>query len=188
MKKILIALSSEFTLEILKANFLKEGFQVATVNNGEDALNFIKDNTPDVVLADANLPMLDAFELLDKIKENESTKRLPVIIYSRTGSEKQYEDAMDHEARDFIVAHSTSPENIVIKIKSILGEERSYSFGIENNLEQAKIIAHDLGIDDLKCPNCGKMLSLHLLRNLSMGKNNFKVSFVCPYCSSRHQI
>jgi len=162
MKKILIALSSEFTSEIFKEEFLRENFQVATINDGNRALEIIKKVAPDIILADANLPGLTAFELLDKISEFERSKRVPLVVYSRTGSEKQREEAMDHEAKDFVVGLSDSPKAIVLKIKSHLGEEKSYLFDLSRNLEEGRKISQVLGYPpEMRCPKCGTIFCLH---------------------------
>lgn len=189
MKKILIAIASDFTNKIFEDSFLKENFQVATTSNGRKALEIINQSPPDVVIADANLQEIDAFSLLDALHENEKTKRIPFVVYSRTGSEEHREKAMDHEAKDFIIGLSDSPKDVVYRIKSHLGEQAAYVFRIdEQNMEVALLLAKDIGHEGtLKCPTCNADLSLYLLRNLSLGKNTLKASFVCPKCSLRRE-
>jgi DNA-binding response OmpR family regulator len=188
MKKILIALTSEFTNKIFEDSFLKENFQVATTTSGEKALDIISQSIPDVIVADANLQDIDGFSILEILKEKEGTKRIPVVIYSRTGSEEHREKAMDYEAKDFIVGLSDSPRDVVSKIKSHLGEQAVYVFIIdEKNKDIGLQIARDIGFEGgTKCPSCSSDLSLYLLRNLALGKNTFKISLVCSKCSFRH--
>jgi len=186
MKKALIALGSDFSNEVFKDNFFKEGFQVATSANGKEALEIIKTEAPDIIVADINLPEIGGLELLDKLKEKEETKRIPVIIYSRTGAQKHREDAMDHEARDFVIGLSDSPHNVVLKAKTHLGEQKAYLIPLPKESEISDTITRDLGLGGgPKCPSCSSGLSLHLLRNLNLGKNTFKVSIVCPKCEFR---
>lgn len=186
MKKILVALGSDFSNEVFRENFFKEGFQVATASNGEDALKVVTAEAPDIVLADINLPEIGGLELIDKLKENEETKRIPVIIYSRTGSEKHREDAMDYEAKDFVIGLSDPPRSVALKIKAHLGEQKAYLFPLPRDDDFSKDIMRDLGIGSgSKCPLCSADLFLHLLRNLSLGKDIFKVSVVCSKCSFR---
>jgi PleD family two-component response regulator len=188
MKKILIALSSEFTNKIFENSFLKENFQVATTIRGENALEIINQDIPDVIIADANLDDINAFDLLEILKKNEKTKRIPFIIYSRTGAAEHREKAMDSEAKDFVVGLSDSPRDVVSKIKSHLGEQAVYVFTIdEKNKHIGLQLARDIGYEGgTKCPHCSSDLSLYLLRNLSLGKNTFKISLVCSKCTFRY--
>jgi PleD family two-component response regulator len=188
MKKIIIALESNFTNKIFENSFLEENFEVATTTRGEKALEIINQSAPDVIIADTNLHDINAFELLEILKKNENTKRIPFIVYSRTGSVEHREKAMDHEAKDFVIGLSDSPRDVVSKIKSHLGEEAVYVFEIdEKNKNTGLRIARDIGYEGgTKCPKCSSDLSLYLLRNLALGKNTFKISLVCSKCAFRH--
>ncbi len=183
MKKILIALESSFTTQALQDNLLKEGFHVATTDSGKETLDIIREAPPDIVLADANLPEINAFEILDNIKKDESTKRVPIIVFSRTGSDYHREKAMDYEAKDFVVGLSDSLKAITLRIKKHLGLQRAYNFDINPDTESSTMIAQDLGYrNGARCPSCKTDLSLQLLRNLSFGENVFNVSLICPHC------
>ncbi len=189
MKKVLIAIQSKFTNESFRENFFQEGFQVATTTSGREALEIINQAPPDAILADANLPELNAFEILERIKDNEKMERIPFIVYSRSGAEEHRERAMDLEARDFVVGLSDPPKDVVMKVKSHLGEQKAYILDISSDMESGAEIARDMGYKyGARCSSCNNTLSLHLLRNLSWGENAFKVSLICPRCSFRHGI
>ncbi len=187
MKRILVALESDFTNGIFRNNFINEGFDVVgTTTSGIEALKLINTHLPDMAILDANLDQISGFEVLSAIRGNEATRRVPVIIYSKSGSESHYEMALDYEANDFIVGISDSPKSIVTKVKSLLGEQKAYIFDVDNDINTVIELARDLGYrDDLKCPNCGSPLKLHLLRNLNFGKNIFTVSLICSSCPYR---
>ncbi len=183
MKKILIALESSFTAQGIQNNLLKEGFHVAITNNGREALDVIREAPPDLILADANLSEMSGFELLEALKKDEHTKRIPFIVFSRTGSDTHREMAMENEARDFVVGLSESPKEVSLKIKRHLGVQRAYNFDIQPEGESSIMIAQDLGYKEgTTCHSCGAPLSLQLLRNLSLGENVFNVSLFCPRC------
>ncbi len=184
MKKILIAIKGEFTSNNFSEIFLKESFDVTITNSGRGILEIVDHDPPDVILADVNLPDIDIFSVLDKLMEDERTKRIPFIVYSRTGAEEHRDKAMEHEAKDFVVGLSDSPKDIVSRIKMHLGEQAAYIFNIEeSNRDVATTLADVVGYNEkLKCPNCGTNISLRLLRNLALGKNTFNVSFVCSKC------
>ncbi len=187
MKKVLIALESSFTNETYQENFFNEGFQVATTTSGEKAWDILSKAPPDAVIVDANLPEINAFEMIRRARENENTRLVPIIVYSRTGSNEHREKAMDYEAKDFIVGLSDSPRDVALKVKSHLGQQKAYVLDICSDEDAATEITRDLGYGGgTKCPSCSKNLSIHLLRNLNLGKNTFKVSLICTGCSFRH--
>jgi len=189
MKKILIAFASRFNAENFKEKFVQEGFQVATTENGEEALQIIRKDPPDIVLADASLPEINGFRIIESLREKEETKRIPVIIYSSTGREEDREEAMSYEAKDFISGHTDSPHTALTKVKSHLGEQKSYTLEILSSMEGARELVEDLGYDKgMTCSTCRGKLSLHFIRNLSMGRNLFHVSVICTHCSFRRRM
>lgn len=91
---------------------LKEGHiakSIAVVNDGLQALNFLhkketysKAFKPDLILLDINLPKLNGFEVLEKMKTDDCLKKLPVIILSTSSSEEDITESYKHFANGFI--------------------------------------------------------------------------------------
>ncbi len=61
-------------------NILKEHFEVACANSGMAALDVIKKRIPDLILLDYHMPHMDGFELIEKLKESEEYKDIPIIM------------------------------------------------------------------------------------------------------------
>ena len=64
------------------AEFLSPSFDVIQAGDGHEALALIKTHTPALVITDFTLPGIDGFELIRHIRDNESTKLVPVICLS----------------------------------------------------------------------------------------------------------
>ncbi|MEO8474891.1 MAG: response regulator [Chryseolinea sp.] len=92
MKKILLVEDTLEALQTLKDFLQIEGYEVITATNGEEALTKFYLYTPDLVITDLRMPKMDGFELLQKIKSNESLKSIPVIVFSANAT-------ADHEKR-----------------------------------------------------------------------------------------
>ncbi len=195
MEKALIVIASDFIRDMYQESFVAEGFEVVTTDNGTSALQLAKEELPSVILCDVailppassrhnGLAELGGFELLKALREEEKTTRIPVVIYSRMGSEEHREKAIQLEARDFIVGTSESPQQVAVRVKSYLGEQKAYMIHFIQDA-QVQELAKDLGYDEnIKCSTCGSGRVLYLLRDLSRGeKNNFRLSFICPRCS-----
>lgn len=80
----------------------REGFCVLTAKNGLEAAEILAHNKPDIVLADLEMPKLNGFELIEKIRENPDTVHMPIIVISSRTAEKHREMARQLGANFFI--------------------------------------------------------------------------------------
>lgn len=87
---------------------------------GEEALTALaKEKKPDLVLLDIRLPGIDGFEVLEKIKADESTKHIPVVIFSNFGEASDIERAKKLGADKFIVKVSLTLEQVADVVRSL---------------------------------------------------------------------
>lgn len=87
MGKVLVIDDSLTEREIL-VNYLQQaGMVVSTAKTGEEALEKIKSNTPDLIILDVVLPGVSGFEVCRTLKSSKETNQIPVIICSTKGSE-----------------------------------------------------------------------------------------------------
>ena len=68
MKKILLVEDDKALQKLIVYNFQKEGFNIETVSDGEEALYFIKENYPDLILLDWMLPNMSGIEIARQLK------------------------------------------------------------------------------------------------------------------------
>ena len=114
--KILIAEDEEITLKHLSYALGKEGFGVTGVDNGLDALNLIKKEHFDIVLADIKMPRMDGITLLSEIKQKYPD--IDVIIVTGFGSIESAVNAVKKGATEYV----TKPFNLdelILKIEKI---------------------------------------------------------------------
>ena len=84
--KTLIVEDESSLLELLKFNFIKDGFKVDTATDGEMALEKILNKAPDLLILDWMLPKLSGIELCRRIRKNKELKNLSkVFAYSNSG-------------------------------------------------------------------------------------------------------
>jgi len=79
-KKILIVEDEESLLKLESILLTSKGYDVRGVLNGQQALDAIAEERPDLVLLDIMLPEIDGFEVCRRIKENPETRSIPVIM------------------------------------------------------------------------------------------------------------
>ena len=92
MMKILIAEDSEVNRELLRELLEARGCEVSEACDGQEALEMLAVELPEVLLLDINMPRLDGFGALQKIRENPRTASLPVLAvtaYAMRGDQEK---------------------------------------------------------------------------------------------------
>ncbi len=79
-KKILIADDSDSIRNLLDMILTAEAHEVTQVSDGREALGYLKDNTPDLIILDVTMPFVDGLEVCSRIKRVGRLKLVPVII------------------------------------------------------------------------------------------------------------
>jgi len=94
----------------LSRAFKKSGLNASidTVQDGGEAIKFLEERRPDLLLLDLKMPKIDGFQVLEWISGKPFLKDLPVIILSSSGLEEDRQRAMDLGARDYFVKSANS--------------------------------------------------------------------------------
>ncbi|HXX28234.1 MAG TPA: response regulator [Terriglobales bacterium] len=101
MKKILVIDDSKL-LRMANAKMLaKAGYEVLTAADGEEGLKIVQSHTPDLLVLDMMLPKVSGVEVLQTLRKNPSTQRLPVIVLTSL-SEMNRKKIMAEGATDFV--------------------------------------------------------------------------------------
>jgi len=79
-KKILLAEDNPGQARMIQLSLELEGYEVIWEKDGEAALSSIKTLMPDLVILDIMMPVMDGYQVLEKMKEDKSTSRIPVIF------------------------------------------------------------------------------------------------------------
>jgi CheY-like chemotaxis protein len=120
-KKILLIEDDKFLRELMNKKLITLGYEVVSAADGESGLVMIKETKPDVVLLDLILPGINGFEVLEKAKQDPEIAGIPVVILSNLGQGEDIEKGLALGAKDFLVKAHFTPQEIVNKLKSILG-------------------------------------------------------------------
>lgn len=120
-KTILIVEDDALLLNILKTGFEKIGLEVQLAADGVEALARLSEKTPDIVLLDILLPQKDGFEVLQSIKKDPKTAKVPVIIISNLAGTADVEKGKVLGASDYLIKAETSIDSLVKTIKQYAG-------------------------------------------------------------------
>lgn len=120
MKHVLIVEDDEFLAAAYKTKLENAGFAVQLAANGKDGLDFLKENPTDVILLDLIMPEMDGFEMLAKLKENESWKSIPVVVSTNLGQPEDIKRAREFGVAEFIEKSKVSLQNIVDVLQKLV--------------------------------------------------------------------
>lgn len=139
-KTILIVDDHTENLKVL-ADFLSSGeesYNVMVAPSGIIALKIINKRLPDLIISDWEMPLMDGIELLKKLKENEKTKDIPVIMFTGAmTSPENLKTALEAGAIDYIRKPADGIE-IFARVRSVLMLAESHKKLKEKNLELNK--------------------------------------------------
>lgn len=115
-RRILAVDDEERMVRFIRLNLEHDGFQVSEAFNGRQALQRLRDVTPDLILLDVMMPDLDGFEVLKLIRE---TSNVPVIMLTAKGEENDRVRGLELGADDYITK-PFSPRELVSRVKAVL--------------------------------------------------------------------
>ncbi|QQS35519.1 MAG: response regulator [Ignavibacteriales bacterium] len=140
--KVLIVEDEKDTRFILDKLLSKNDYHVVTANNGEEALEVLKEFVPKVILADWTMPVMDGLELCNILKQNDSFKLIYYIILTARTSLKDRITGLDVGADDFLVKPIENQE-LLARIRS--------GVRIHNLQNELKNIEHNKAIVEMAC-------------------------------------
>ena len=115
-QKILVvdddAVVSEAIQEVLRRN----GFEVISASNGQEALDLIEKGVPDAIILDRRMPVMDGNETLKRLRADEKTKFVPVVMLTGDYEVEQVIESMELGANEYVVK-SDALDDIVTRLQ-----------------------------------------------------------------------
>ncbi|MBP7859480.1 response regulator [Patescibacteria group bacterium] len=122
MSKILLVEDDTSIAKLYKTELSLRGHEVSHVTDGKDLVDVVVKTNPDIILLDIQLPTIDGLSVLADLKKNEKTKNIKVLMLSNYANEENIEKALSMGAVDFIPKHRIVPEELGVKVESILAQ------------------------------------------------------------------
>lgn len=121
-KRIIIAEDTAFFQKMLEDVLTKEGFEVLVASDGEEALQMLKHELPnvDLLVLDLQLPKISGFELLKKLRQAKMGQQLPILVM--TGVHKKAEEVLlvRKLGANGYISKSNPPDHFLFRINQIL--------------------------------------------------------------------
>ncbi len=127
-QRVLVVDDDRDFAEILQTKLERAGFEVDTASNGEEGLEKIKNNAPNLVILDVMMPKKNGFEVCREVKSDPELAEIPIIMLTAVAdhigetSYTQY-DAMNIEAEDYIPKGPDCSDKVVESAQRLLSSE-----------------------------------------------------------------
>src|SRR5439155_13018715 len=112
------------SLQSQKLFLENKGYEVKTLTNGFEAIDFVKEYAVDVVLLDETMPGITGLETLQKIKE--VNNQIPVVLITKNETENLMDDAIGSQITDYLIK-PVNPNQVLLSLKKIIDNKRLVS-------------------------------------------------------------
>ena len=119
MARILIAEDEANIFKLVSFRLKHLGHEVIWAQNGSQALEAAREQSPDLIPLDVMMPIYDGFQVLKKLKADADTQPIPVIMLTARGHEKDVVTGIEGGADDYIVKPFSFPE-LIARVNAVL--------------------------------------------------------------------
>ena len=122
--RVLVVEDEQDVAELIRFNLVKEGYDVTVLGNGADAVRFVREGKPDVMLLDIMVPQLNGWEVCRRLKQDPETRRVPIIMV--TGRVDEGDKVLGFElGADDYVTKPFSPRELVARVRAVTRRGRT---------------------------------------------------------------
>ncbi|NDE91690.1 MAG: response regulator, partial [Alphaproteobacteria bacterium] len=115
---VLIVEDEVAIVTMLRYNLEREGFKVLATGDGEEAVNIVREQNPDIIVLDWMLPGMTGVEVCKQLRWDQQTKNIPIIMLSARGEEGDRIRGLDSGADDYMVK-PFSPSELIARIHAV---------------------------------------------------------------------
>lgn len=165
--KILIVDDIQSNIILLQAILRHNGFPTITAMNGNECLQKISTESPDLVLLDVMMPDMSGYDVASQIRSNPATKDIPIIFCTALSDPTNIVEGFEHGANDYVAKPYNSVE-IMIRIKHQLAVVASQRLILRKNEELKSVIKsrdklYSIIAHDLRSPLSTMKITLDML-------------------------
>lgn len=120
MAKILIIEDDPLISRMYQKIFTFSGYEIEMAGDGEEGLNKAKDAKPTLILLDIMMPKMNGLQVLEKLKADPATAKIPVVVLTNLAGTQDAEAALSKGAVKYIIKSEYEPKQVEELVKGIL--------------------------------------------------------------------
>jgi len=158
LANILVVEDEQAIAEMIMTSLEMAGYQVKWAANGQIAHQMVMDEIPDLILADWMMPMMTGLELAKRLKRDENTAEIPIILLTAKSDEDDKINGFDAGVDDYVVK-PFSPRELLARIKAVLRRGHSDTEGkgltagqlvLDRSAKKANIAGDDISLGPIE--------------------------------------
>jgi len=118
--KILLIEDEEVIVNMYKLRFIKAGYEVETARNGAWGLKLANQKPFDIIIMDMVMPAMDGYEAIKRLKSDDKTKNIPVIVISNSAQDADIERAKQCGAVNYLLKSQITPARLVKEVEKFV--------------------------------------------------------------------
>ena len=117
--RVMIVDDERMNRDILEVMLAPEGYQLVTASSGEEALDLVREQPPDLILLDIMMPGLDGYQVVARIKASVGSRHIPVIMLTALNDPNSRTHGLSAGAEDFI-AKPVNRADVCERVRNLL--------------------------------------------------------------------
>lgn len=123
-KKLILIIDDDYdTRTVVKTILCARGFATEDAAGGRVAIEWLKTNTPALIILDVTMPEMTGYEVATELKKNPLTETIPIVMLTAKGDPEDMINAYKDYAIDYYITKPFTPKQLLAGIKLVLGEE-----------------------------------------------------------------
>lgn len=118
-RKVLVVDDSKTILKLVESGLARQGFQVLTALNGKKALDLLKRMRPDIIISDLDMPVMNGFELRDKLMSHPKLSSIPFIVMSANSDRASMRAMVEKGAAAYLVKPFNIEQLVILTEKML---------------------------------------------------------------------
>jgi CheY-like chemotaxis protein len=118
-RKVLIVDDEIHIVHVVAIKLRNNSYDVISAENGEQALKLVQEEKPDIVVTDFQMPVMNGVELIEKLRQDKTTEKIPVILLTARGFAVN-DEQRQHLQISAVLSKPFSPKELLRSIEDIL--------------------------------------------------------------------
>jgi CheY-like chemotaxis protein len=118
--RIVVADDESHILHVLSMKLSNAGYQVLTAMDGEEALELCRNELPDLLITDYQMPIMTGLEVCRALRQDERTRGIPVLMLTARGFDLEQAQMSQVGIRE-VLSKPFSPREVLVKVQEVLG-------------------------------------------------------------------
>lgn len=119
-RKVCIIDDDDSIREIYSVKFMAEDFDVIRAKDGQEGIDAIRKEQPDIILLDIQMPVKDGFDVLRELAADQVLRKIPVIILSNVDDEQAFRKIGEFSTHFYLIKSLVTPQKVVDTVREVL--------------------------------------------------------------------